>query len=184
MNLVQLQIDYSFWGFILAIVGIAVTVILVVIVLKLDSNRRTREEEYYKTQTKSYIHDILTHFVEIDKVSQIDDFEEEDEQQENQSEEEIQSTILLRLNRYYKQNYKKMEMLLDNVQESLAHWRSLDKNKREKYMDIINDFKWLVNEYFSINKSEDIQLRMWNTQHKQVTEKRYKIDDALGVLIE
>ncbi len=166
-----------------SIAGVFVAVILTILVIKFDKDRRTREEDYYKTQTKSYIHDILNHFVEIDRLSQSDDFEE-DEQHENEIEEETQANILLHLNRYYKQNYKKMEMLLDNVQESLARWSGLDKNKREKYSEIIGSFRWLINDYFSTNKSEDIQLRMWNTQHQQVTEKRYKIDDVIGVLIE
>ncbi len=166
-----------------SIAGVFVAILLMILVIKFDKNRRAREEDYYKTQTKSYVHDILSHFVEIDRISQVDDFDE-DEQHETEIEEETQADILLHLNRYYKQNNKKMEMLLDNVQESLARWSGLDKNKREKYSEIIENFKWLVNDYFSTNKSEDIQLRMWNTQHNQVTEKRYKIDDAIGILIE
>ena len=141
-----------------SIIGLVITVVLTIIVVKFDKNRRKREEEFYMIQTKSSIHDILSHFVEIDRISQTNDFEEEEN--EEQLDEEKQAEILLHLNRYYKQNYKKMEMLLENVQETLVRWGGLDKDKRQKYAEIIEEFKWLVNDYFSTKKSEDIQIRM------------------------
>ena len=150
-------------------------------VYKLEKGRRKRDEIYYETQTKSYVHDILTHFVEIDRISTIIDSEESEEGIEIKD--EPANEIILHLNRYYKQNYKKMIMLLDNVKISLGTWSSLDPKKRGMYADIIEDFRWLVNDYFSITKEESIQFRMWDTQHNSVSEKRYDIDNKIELVM-
>jgi hypothetical protein len=165
-----------------SIAGVFFAGFLTWFVFRLDKNRRKRDEMYYETQTKSYVHDILTHFVEIDKISRNDEFE--DFETVDEIDEDIKDDILIKLNRYYKQNYRKMEMLLENSKGALSKWVSLSSNKREKYSDIISDFDWLVKEYFKVSVDEETQARMWNTQYKQVTEKRYQIDDMISLLIE
>ena len=162
------------------IASVFLTGFLTWFVYRLEKGRRQRDEIYYETQTKSYVHSILSHFVEIDRIStQInsDELEEEIE-----FEEDVSNQIVLHLNRYYKQNYKKMIMLLDNVRSSLEKWSSVDPKKRGMYADIIEDFRWLVEDYFSTTKEEPIQHRMWNTQHKSVTKKRYEIDNKIELL--
>lgn len=164
-------------GVYFSIGGVVVTVLLTLIVLRLDRSRRKREEEFYETQTKSNVHEILKHFVEIDRISKNDlnDEEEIDEKEE--------AEILLELNRYYKQNHRKMNTLLENTHIALSRWTSLNKDNRSKYAEIIKDFEWLVNDYFSISKPDNIQHRMWNDQHNDVTTKRYKIDQTIDVLL-
>jgi hypothetical protein len=174
-------IHFNEIGSAFSIAGVFFAGFLTWFIFRLDKNRRKREEVYYETQTKSYIHDILTHFVEIDEISrndQIDDFETDEKIDEITKEE-----ILTKLNRYYKLNYSKMDMLLENVRESLGKWISLDSKKHEKYTAIIDDFGWLVNEYFKASIDEETQSRMWDTQHKKVTNKRYEIDGMIDILI-
>jgi len=165
-----------------SIVGVFFAGFLTWYIFRLDKNRRKRDEVYYETQTKSYVHDVLTHFVEIDRISRNDEFE--DFESIDEIDETVKDDILIKLNRYYKQNYRKMEMLLENAKSALSKWASLSSGKREKYSDIITDFDWLVNDYFKVSVDEETQSRMWNTQYKKVTEKRYKIDDMIALLIE
>lgn len=157
--------------------GIALAGFLTWLVLHLDRKRKKREEEFYELQTKSNVHEILKHFVEIDRISNIELSEGEELSEKDESQ------ILLALNRYYKQNYRKMNMLLENINISLSRWSGLNSSNRSKYDEIIKDFTWLVNDYFSISKPENIQHRMWNTQYKDVTNKRYKIDQTIDVLL-
>ena len=140
-------------------------------------DKKLRDEVYYEIPIKSYVHDILNHFVEIDRISS--------QIESNDSEEEIDiiDEIILQLNRYYEQRYKEMVTLLDNTRTSLGTWSGLDREKRLIYADIIEDFRWLVEDYFSTTKEEYIQIRMWNDLHNSVFEKRYEIDNKIDFLM-
>ncbi|AJZ76432.1 hypothetical protein [Candidatus Nitrosotenuis cloacae] len=161
------------------IAGVAIGAFIAYWFVKSDRQRRKREEEYYEMQTKSNTHEILKHFVEIDRISKNDLSDEE----EDVSVDIDPAEVLTGLNQYYKRNNRKMEMLLENTKTSLARWGALNSNDRTKYNKIITDFEWLTKEYFSIYKPLEIQTRMWDTQRKDVTKKRYEIDTELDVLI-
>ena len=158
-----------------SIAGVFVAIFLTYLVIRFDRSRRKREDEFYESQAKTGIHEMLKHFVEVDRISRKELADESEELDETQ--------ILLNLNRYYKQNHRKMYMLLENTSLALSRWTSLKSYNRTKYNGIITDFEWLTKEYFSIEKTDDIQYRMWHNQHKNFTHKRYGIDETLEVLL-
>ena len=164
-------------GVYFSIASVFVTIFLTYLVIRFDKSRRKREEEFYESQAKTGIHEILKHFVEVDRISknELTDTDEVEELDEPH--------ILLNLNRYYKQNRRKMDMLLENTTLALSRWTSLKSTNRTKYNQIIEDFEWLTKEYFSIEKPDDIQYRMWHNQYKDVTRKRYEIDETLEILL-
>jgi hypothetical protein len=159
--------------------GVAIGGFLTIWFVRSERQRRKREEEYYEMETKSNTHEILKHFVEIDRISKNDTSDEE----QDITNDVDSAEVLLRLNRYYKQNYRKMEMLLENMKISLSRWFGLNSTNRVKYNKIITDFEWLTKEYFSISKPVEIQTRMWSDQRKDVTKKRYEIDSELEILL-
>jgi len=161
------------------ITGIAIGSFLTVWFVRSERNRRKREEEYYEMETKSNSHEILKHFVEIDRISKNESTDEE----QNVEDEIDSAQVLAELNRYYKQNYRKMEMLLENTKTALSRWTRLSSTDRVKYTKIIADFEWLTKDYFSMTKPPDIQIRMWTNQRKDVSIKRYEIDRELEILM-
>ena len=182
-NEIEIMVDadnVAIASLIVSSVGVVIAFLLTLFVIDLNKKQRKRDEIYYETQTKSYVHSILNHFVEIDRLST--PVEPEEIEEEVELENESTDQIILYLDRYYKQNHKKMAMLLDNVKSSLEKWSSLDHKKRGMYADIIEDFKWIVEDYFSTAKEKNMQFRMWNTQHKTVSKKRYDIDNKIELL--
>ena len=61
----------------------------------------------------------------------------------------------------------------------LGAWSDLDKDVRLKFEEIINDFRWLVNNFFEIDRDEEMQIRIWTANHDKLLNKKYNIEQIL-----
>lgn len=87
--------------------------------------------------------------------------------------------ITAELNSYYQADKNKMELLLEKSVRELGAWSDLDKDVRLKFEEIIGDFRWLVNNFFEIDRDEEMQIRIWTTNHEKLLSKKYDIEQIL-----
>ena len=141
----------------------------------MNSTKDDAQQMSDTSEIKSNTVSILNYFVEIDRISNPNtcmDCEPCDE------DEDIDERIS-HLNRYYKTHQEDMETLLNNFQHSLKSCPDLYSEKHELFDMITDNFKWLINDYFSMDKSEDEQIKIWHALHNSISDKRYEIDNTL-----
>lgn len=165
----------------LAIIGILIGATSIGIAIYQIKFAKKTDKDHMKN-TKEFMRNIFNYFLEIDDLSEIKDLDEIDVEMDEVNGEDIDESIeqiLIELDRYYKQNHGKMKLLLKNVRESLAGWKSIDVDTNKKYQHIIEEFEWLTNDYFHPDDDKIKQRSRWSRTHDRVSRNRDKIDEML-----
>jgi len=137
------------------------------------SNKQTENAQGpYKLNTSKNMDEIHRYVKEIIRITKNIDGDELEESVNH-------SNITAELNSYYQADEKKMKLLLEESVRELGAWSDLDQNVRLKLSDIINCFRWLVNDFFEINRDEEMQIRIWTENHEKLTTKKYTIERIL-----
>ena len=141
----------------------------------ISKKQRENAQGPYKINTSKNTNEIHDYFKEIIRITKNVDVEN------MELEESIDyDNVTAELNSYYNANKTKMNLLLEKSIRDLGAWYDLDKDVRPKLEEIIENFRWLINEFFKINEDQEIQTRIWTDNHNELLGKKYDIELILN----
>ena len=129
----------------------------------------------YKLNTSKNLNEIHKYFKEIIRITKNAKLDDELEESKNNSE------INAELKSYYQAEKPKMQMLLDKSTPELKAWSDLDQSLRLKFEEVIINLQWLINDFFEVNQDEEMQIRIWTENHKELTSKKFDIEEILKI---
>jgi hypothetical protein len=165
----NITIDWGLLGFVAAIVGIIISILIYIRTGKIQRKQRENEEGFYVTKTKENLKKIQNYFDEIFKIV------EEYGNEKNEDKKLATSG----LNLYYQKNHAEMVKLLMGSERSLELWISLEPSKKTKFDKVIEDFNWLTNKFFPLNVNDEMREKIWTTEYQTFLTKKYSVDDTL-----
>ena len=92
---------------------------------------------------------------------------------------ETHAPITQKLDSHYTVNLEKMISLSQKSRNDLLMWVNLDKDLRTKYWQIVENFQWLIQDYFKIGINEELQTRMWTENYQELLSKKHEIEEIL-----
>ncbi len=156
----------------LGIVSIGVAVGMSIFMLKRDSNRRKREENFYANEIKENLKTITQYFLTIDSISS--DYR-------GLGKEENETT--LSLNDYYVRHHQEMIDLQHITKLYLTQWKTLDQEKKELTKKILKEFSWLSYEYYPLHLPESIKNSRWQSSEEKFNEKREFVANNVPIIL-
>ena len=168
-------------GFIASIVGAVIGIGAIAYayfikreVHKISEKQKDNAQGPYKMNTNKNTNEIHRHFKEIIRITKNTDVESDD------LEESVDhSNINAELHSYYQAELVNMQNLLEKSTRELGSWSDLDKNVRLKLEKVIEDFRWLIKDFFQVNRAEEMQMRIWIENYSKLTSKKYDIEQIL-----
>lgn len=172
---------------ILAIIGIIIGSISIYITIRIYynvSNIKKKQIENsqkpYESNTNHNMSMIHEHFKNIARITQECEGSINIADDDNDVDVDLYVSMNSRLSTYYVSNMLKMKRLLEKSNRDLELWIDLDENKRMNYKKIIDNFDWMINEFYQTrDNNEEIQLRIWTKNHHELTQKRLLVDRIL-----
>jgi len=163
-------------GLVFSILGFVVGIIAIIIALKIhgkvtaiEIKQKENAEAPYSTNTVKNMDDIHDNFRDIVRFVKRVDFDQP----------ESHTPITQKLDSYYTTNLEKMTVLFQKSKNDLLMWVNLDKDIRTKYWKIIENFQWLIQDYFKTNINEEVQTRMWTENYQELLNKKHEIETIL-----
>lgn len=166
--------DLSYWGFIFSIIGFLATVVLTYIVIRLDKVRRSKEEEYYISQTKKNIQKISDIYRDVITISS--------GKNKGTWEEQEQEDITYQLKDYFIENYQHCRYLIDNTEMCLGKWQSLGTEEKNYVQEITDSLGWLIDTYFPTGLSIPTYKRIWTQHHDDLNNRNNRVNELLTVI--
>ena len=175
------MIEFNDIGFIASILGVCLGICSIAYayfikreVHKISEKQKDNAQGPYKMNTNKNTDEIHRHFKEIIRITKNTDIESDD------LEESVNySNINAELHSYYQAERANMQNLLEKSTRDLGSWSDLDKNVRLKLEKVIEDFRWLINDFFQVNRDEEMQMRVWIENRSKLTLKKYDIEQIL-----
>lgn len=124
-----------------------------------------------KVNTNKNTDKIHRHFKEIIRITKNIDVESD-----NLEEFANHSNINAELHSYYQAERINMQNLLEKSTKELGSWSDLDKNVRLELENVIEDFRWLINDFFQVHRDEEMQMRVWIENRSKLISKKYNIE--------
>ena len=141
---------------------------------KISEKQKDNAQGPYKVNTNKNTDEIHRHFKEIIRITKNTDVESDDlEESVNHS------NINAELYSYCQAERANMQNLLEKSTRELGSWSDLDKNVRLELERVIEDFRWLINDFFQVNRDEEMQMRVWIENHSKLTSKKHDIEQIL-----
>jgi len=153
-------------------VGIIAIIITVAIYKKVETIRKKQSDNVqgpYKANTEKNMNEIHGHFRDLIRITK--DYDKDSEINQDGVTTEIES--------YYHANDSKIKSLFEKSGRDLQLWFDLDQSKRKQYQSIIDDFSWLINEFFQTNDDGEMQTRIWTDNHHELLQKKFRIEGIL-----
>jgi len=160
---------FSILGFVVGIIAIIITLKIYSKVKSIETKQRENAEAPYSTNTIKNMDDIHENFRDIVRFVKRVNFDQP----------ETHTPITQKLDLYYTANSEKMTMLFQKSKGDLLMWVNLDKDLRIKYWQIVENFQWLIQDYFKTGVDEELQTRMWTENYQELLNKKHEIETIL-----
>lgn len=170
----EIGLFFTILGFVVGALAIILTVAIYRKVNSIRSKQVENAQGPYKLNSSKNMNEIHRYFKEIIRITKNTDLDG-DELDESIN----HSNVNAELNSYYQAEKKKMEVLLEKSTRELGAWTDLDQSVRLTFAEIIEDFCWLVNDFFEINRDEEMQIRIWIENHEKLITEKYTIEQIL-----
>jgi len=151
--------------------GIIAIIITVAIYKKVDSIRKKQSDNAqgpYKANTEKNMNEIHGYFRDLIRITKYYD-----------KDSEVPQDMTTEIESYYSTNDSKIKSLFEKSGRDLELWIDLDQGKRKQYQSIIDDFSWLINEFFQTNDDDEMQTRIWTDNHHELLQKKFRIEGIL-----
>jgi hypothetical protein len=166
--------EMGVWGLFFGIIGFIATVVLTGVVIGLDRKRRSKEEEYYISQTKKNVKKISDIFRDVITISS--------GKSKGTWEEQELEDITYQLKDYFIENYQHCRYLIDNTEMCLAKWQSLDAKQKQNIQEIIDSLGWLIETYFPTGLSIPTYKRIWTQHYHDLDSKNIRVNEILNTI--
>jgi len=164
----EIGLIFTILGFVVGVMAIILTVLIYRKVNSIKTKQVENAQGPYKSNTETNMNEIHGYFRDIIRITK-----------EYDKDLEISPSMNSQIESYYDANNSKMNSLLEKSKRDLELWIDLDKNKRKNYQLIIDDYDWLINEFFQTNGNEEMQTRIWTDNHHDLLQKKFRIEGIL-----
>lgn len=165
----QVGLLFTILGFSVGIIAIIITVAVYKKVETIRKKQSDNAQGPYKVNTERNMNEIHGHFRDLIRITK--DYDKDSEINQDSATTEIES--------HYHANDSKMKSLFEKSERDLQLWFDLDQSKRKQYQSIIDDFSWLINEFFQTNDDDEMQTRIWTDNHHELLQKKFRIEGIL-----
>ena len=167
---------FTFVGFIVSVGALIFSIVITRIVHK----TKKITQEPHKLNTQKNMKKISDYYLQI--MHQCEDYDG-DVYDESDNILERNYTINIDIKTYYQTNKEDMDSLLIRSQTELDLWLDIDKTKRNKYQQVIDDYAWLVKEFYrhSANDDKTYEIRVWSDNYDDMIQKKIDVENIISL---
>ena len=154
-------------GFITNLLGVAISAVLTVVVVKYQNKQRDTAERFHGVEIDDNLKSMTTIFDEVIHASRHD----------TSSPEEIELATYA-LEKYYKHNATRIAQLAQHTETHIDQLLSMDPARRVELLAAVRALEWLTAEFYPPRSSFNAKKRIWARQYDLLFEKRSIISRA------
>lgn len=154
-------------GFVTNVLGMAVSVVLTVVVVKYQNRQRDTAERFHGVEIDDNIKSMADAFDEVIHASR----------HSSNDPEEIELATYA-LEKYYKHNATRITQLVQQTETHIDQLLSMDPEQRADLLAAVRALQWLIEEYYPPRSSFNTKKRIWAKQYDMLFEKRNVISRA------
>lgn len=154
-------------GFITNLLGVAVSAVLTVVVVKYQNKQRDTTERFHGVAIDGNLKSMISMFDEVIRMSRHDADDPEDVE-----------LATYALEKYYKHNASKITQLVQHTETHIDQLLSMDTERRVELLAAVRALEWLVEEFYPPRSSFNTKKRIWAKQYDLLFEKRNVITKA------
>jgi len=154
-------------GFITNLLGVVVSAVLTVIVVKYQNRQRDTAERFHGVEIDDNIQSMGDIFDAVIHASRHSSSRPEDVE-----------LATYALEKYYKHNASRITALVQSTETHIDQLLSMDPEQRADLLAAVRALQWLVEEYYPPRTSFNTKKRIWAKQYDMLFEKRNVISRA------
>lgn len=160
-------------GFITNLLGVVISAILTIIVVKYQNKQRDTAERFHGVEIDDNLKRMLKAFDDVIHASRHDS--------DDPDEVELATYAL---EKYYKHNATHITQLAQSTETHIDQLLSMDTARRMELIEAVRSLQWLVNEFYPPRSSFNTKKRIWIQQYAALFEKRHAVAKAHDRMIE
>lgn len=154
-------------GFITNLLGVAISAVLTVVVVKYQNKQRDTAERFHGVEIDDNIKSMREIFDDVIHSSR----------HASEDPEEIELATYA-LEKYYKHNATRIAQLAQQTETHIDQLLSMEQGQRADLLAAVRAIRWLVEEYYPPRTSFNTKKRIWAKQYDVLFEKRNAITRA------
>lgn len=131
-----------------------------------------KQELIFKKQVLENIRNICQYYLDVESIAFMSNGYENPE-----------TRITKKLRDFYIRKYYEMKDTLILTKIYLAHWKSLPEEDKKILLKILNEYSWLLYEFFPKYLPDNLQEQRWLNNQKTFQDKKRDVMDQSHVLL-
>lgn len=160
-------------GFVTNLLGVVISAILTIIVVKYQNKQRDTAERFHGVEIDINLKSMLAAFDEVIHASR----------HETDDPDEVELATYA-LEKYYKHNATQLAQLAQSTETHIDQLLSMDPDQRIDLLAAVHSLQWLVGEFYPARSSFNTKKRIWIQQYGVLFEKRHAVAQAHERMIE
>lgn len=154
-------------GFITNLLGVAISAVLTVVVVKYQNKQRDTTERFHGVEIDGNLKSMISMFDAVIHAARHDDEDPEDIE-----------LATYALEKYYKHNASHIAQLVQHTESHIDQLLSMNTERRGELLAAVRALEWLVEEFYPPRSSFNTKKRIWAKQYDLLFEKRSLITKA------